>query len=105
MRVVDKSWMFACGLAIHKLAPDIGKTIMARSVNDHRFSMPVRSLLHVIQECGFRIVYASPRGALYSKDTDWVVKLSFDLAFLFWKATGKFVAPGALILAKKPEIF
>lgn len=102
MRVADKSWLFTCGLAIHKIAPNLGKRILARSVNDHRFSMPVRSLLHVIQNCGFRIVYASPRGASHSNDTGWIVKLSFALASLLWMTTGNFIAPGAIILARKP---
>lgn len=104
MRVADKSWLFACGLALHRVAPTIGKKIMARSVNDHRLSMPVRSLVHVLQTCGFRVVHASPRGAVYSKDTGWAVKLSFALASLFWMATGKFMAPGALLVARKPEV-
>ena len=102
MRVVDKSWLFACGLAIHKIAPNIGQRMLARSVNDHRFSMPVRSLLQIIQNSGFGIVYASPRGASHSKNTGWTVKLSFALASLLWMTTGKFLAPGALILARKP---
>jgi SAM-dependent methyltransferase len=104
MRVVDKSWLFACGLGIHKLVPNIGEKILARSVNDHRFSMPVRSLLHVIRNCGFRIVYASPRGACHSTSSRWTVRLSFALATLLWETTGKFVAPGAVILARKPVI-
>lgn len=103
MRVVDKSWACSLGLAIHRIAPSIGKKILMAAVNDHRFSMPVRSLLKVIQSCGFKVVHASPRGAIPSHKTRWIVKLSFVLGSLVWATTGMFVAPGALVLARKPR--
>jgi SAM-dependent methyltransferase len=102
MRVADKSWLFAWALALHKVAPRISETLMARSVNDHRFSMPVESLLHILRSRGFRVVSASPRGASHGHDTHWSVKATFSVASFVWLVTGKFLAPGALILAKKP---
>jgi SAM-dependent methyltransferase len=102
MRVVDKSWLFSFGLAIHRITPRIAHSILCESVNDHRFSMPIRSLLNLITNCGFRIVHASPYGAIYSKAAGWTVQLSFALGSLLWKTTGKFMAPGAIILARKP---
>jgi SAM-dependent methyltransferase len=104
MRVVDKSWMFSLGLGIHRIAPGIGKRIMRAAVNDHRFSMPVQSLLELLESCGFEIVYASPRGAVHSDQTRWAVKLAFAFGALVWTISGRFVAPGALILARKPGI-
>jgi len=102
MRVVDKAWMFRVGIAIHAFAPSMGKLMLAASVNDHRFSMPVRSLLNLIQACGFQIVYASPRGAMYSDSTRWPVKLAFWFGALARDIAGLFIAPGALILARRP---
>jgi len=104
MRVVDKSWMFSLGLAVHRIAPSIGKRIMRAAVNDHRFSMPVKSLLELLGSCGFEIVYASPRGAVHSDQTRWAAKLAFAFGALAWAISRRFVAPGALILARKPGI-
>jgi SAM-dependent methyltransferase len=102
MRVVDKSWMFSVGLAFGKIAPALSCSVLRASINDHRFSMPVKSLLRVIRSIGFDLVYASPQGAVHSDKTKTVVKLSFALGAALWKATGIFMAPGALVLAKKP---
>lgn len=104
MRIVDKSWMFSLGLKANKIAPSIGRRIMKGAVNDHRFSMPIRSMVQLLRSCGFNIVYASPRGALHSDQTRLAVKLSFELGAFVWMVSGRFVAPGALILARKPVI-
>jgi 2-polyprenyl-3-methyl-5-hydroxy-6-metoxy-1,4-benzoquinol methylase len=104
MRVVDKSWMFSLGLGMHGIAPNIGKRIMRAAVNDHRFSMPVQSLLELLESCGFEVIFASPRGAVHSDQTRLVVKLAFVFGTLVRTISGRFVAPGALILARKPVI-
>jgi 2-polyprenyl-3-methyl-5-hydroxy-6-metoxy-1,4-benzoquinol methylase len=104
MRVVDKSWMFWLGLAVHRMAAGIGKRVMRAAVNDHRFSMPVRSMLKLLQSCGFEVIYASPRGAVHGDQTHFAVKLAFVFGTLIWTISGRFVAPGALILARKPLI-
>ena len=102
MRVSDKSWMCALGLIIHRIAPKLGKKILMTAVNDHRFSMPVRSLLNVLHSCGFEVVYASPIGAVHSHKARWSVKLAFVVGSFAWRTTRIFIAPGALILARKP---
>jgi hypothetical protein len=102
MRVVDKSWMFSLGLAMHRMAPRLSNSIMLESVNDHRFSMSVKSLISVLTSFGFDVTYASPRGAMHSKDTRWPAKLSFIVGSILWSTTGIFLAPGAVILARKP---
>jgi len=104
MRVVDKSWLFSLGLRIHQFAPVIGKQILTRAINDHRFSMPVQSLLKVIRRCGFEVIVVSPYRAIHSTHTRWLVKLSFALGTLLWATTGIFMAPGAVILTRKPDI-
>jgi 2-polyprenyl-3-methyl-5-hydroxy-6-metoxy-1,4-benzoquinol methylase len=104
MRVVDKSWMFSIGLLANKIAPRIGKRIVRAAVNDHRFSMPVRSLQKVIQACGFDLIHVSPRGAIPSAESALPVQLSFGFGIFLWASLGVFMAPGALILAKKPPV-
>ncbi len=103
MRVVDKSWLFSLGLSMSRLAPKRFSALLIESVNDHRFSMPVGSLLELLRSCGFSLVHASPYGALHSDKSRWAVKLAFHIGGLIWKMTGKFTAPGAVILAKKPS--
>lgn len=104
MRVVDKSWLLSFGLALRKLSGKAGERVIRAAVNDHRFAMPLRSLLKVIRRSGFEVVYASPRGALHSDHTRPLVKLSFAFGTALWEA-GKlvFLAPAALILATKPR--
>lgn len=101
MRVADKTWTFRMGLAIHRLNPGWGKRLMAASVNDHRFAMPVKELLSLLRSGGFEIVYASPRGAIHSDCTRLLVKVAFSISALVQDITGAFIGPGALILAKK----
>jgi SAM-dependent methyltransferase len=104
MRVVDKSWMFSFGRILRMLIRAPGERVIHEAVNDHRFSMPVCSLLRVLEEAGFRVIYASPRGALHSNRTKLPVKASFALGYMIWKLSGIFLAPGALVLARKPSI-
>jgi hypothetical protein len=103
MRVVDKSWMFSIGLALRKFMPALADSLLLASINDHRFSMPVKSLLRVLRSVGFEVIYASPQGALHSDKTRAAVKLSFAFGAALWKTAGIFVAPGALVLVKKPR--
>jgi hypothetical protein len=95
--------MCSLGLAVQRIAPRTAKKILLASVNDHRFSMPVASLLKVIRSIGFEVVYASPRGAIPSIYSRWIAKRAFVSASLIWAATGIFTAPGALVLARKPS--
>ena len=104
MRVVDKSWLLSFGLSLRKLSGKAGERVIRAAVNDHRFAMPLRSLLKVIRKRGFEVEYASPRGALHSDQTRPLVKLSFAFGTALWEA-GRlvFLAPAALILATKPR--
>jgi SAM-dependent methyltransferase len=103
MRVVDKSWLFSVGLWLRRFSNAAGERVIRVAVNDHRFSMPLRSLIKVIRDVGFEVTYASPRGAMHSDRTRLPVKLSFALGSALWQAgAGMFLAPGALILARKP---
>ncbi|MCA9058656.1 MAG: class I SAM-dependent methyltransferase, partial [Planctomycetaceae bacterium] len=47
MRVADKSWMARMGAALQNVSPAKAETILRRAVNDHRFSMPIRSFLRL----------------------------------------------------------
>ncbi len=103
MRNVDKSWMARIGAFLQHVSPIRGERILRRAVNDHRFSMPTRSFLGLLQQTGFRVISASPRGAVHSDETSSAVKLSFALGTALWHSLGIFLAPGAVIIAEKPE--
>ncbi len=103
MRIVDKSWMARIGAFLQQVSPARGEKILRRAVNDHRFSMPVGSFLNVLQRTGFRVITASPRGAVHSDQTSLAVKLSFSIGTALWQTLGVFLAPGAVIIAEKPE--
>lgn len=103
MRIVDKSWMARIGATLQKMSPQQGQKLLRRAVNDHRFSMPAGSLLTLLEKTGFRVISASPRGAIHSDATSPAVKLSFGLGIALWRMLGVFLAPGAVVTAEKPE--
>lgn len=102
MRIVDKSWMLSIGLAIRKLFPALGARVCAKAVNDHRVSIPFSFMLRLLRQEHFQIVYASTRGAMHSDESSLTVKASFAIGLVVWHLTGRNVAPGALVLARKP---
>ena len=102
MRVVDKSWMFSLGLLFCRVSKIFGERTLRAAVNDHRFSMPLQSLLKVLRGTGFEVRYVSPRGAIHSDRTRFPVKLSFGVGGGLWATGAGMFAPGALILARKP---
>ena len=103
MRVVDKSWLATVGAALQKLSPDRGQKVLQRAVNDHRFSMPIVSLLGLLRTTGFNVISASPKGAVHSDDTSLAVKLAFGLGIALWQTIGVFLAPGAVVIAEKTD--
>lgn len=102
MRNVDKSWMARMGAMLQHVSAVRGERLLRRAVNDHRFSMPTRSFLRLLKDTGFRVISASPRGALHSDESSAAVKLSFALGTALWHSLGVFLAPGAVIIAEKP---
>lgn len=101
MRVVDKSWLASIGAALQQVSPAKGEKILRRAVNDHRFSMPVGSFLNLLHKTGFKVISASPKGAVHSDQTSLAVKLSFGLGIALWHTLGLFLAPGAVVIAEK----
>jgi SAM-dependent methyltransferase len=100
MRTVDKSWLFTTGLLVRNVLPAAGAFLIRKAVNDHRFSMPVKSLLALLKELDFDVVYASPNGALHSDQSSFAVKMAFAFGNVLHRLTGRFLAPGAVIVAR-----
>jgi 2-polyprenyl-3-methyl-5-hydroxy-6-metoxy-1,4-benzoquinol methylase len=101
MRVTDKSWLVSAGIFIKKIALNLGIKIIARGLNDHRFSMPVKSLLKLLKDEGFSMEKINISGAYYSNSSTLAVKLSFIFGDIIYRISGLFIAPGAVIVAKK----
>ena len=104
MRVVDKSWLATVGAGLQKFSPDRGRKVLQRAVNDHRFSMPIGSLLNLLEKTGFNVVSASPKGAVHSDETSLLVKLAFGIGIALWQTMGVFLAPGAVVIAEKQTL-
>jgi SAM-dependent methyltransferase len=102
MRALTKSHFVSIGRALQPVAPGFSRNLIRRSVIDHRFCMPLRSLLKTITACGFQIESVVPRDAQHSELSSTAVRLLFAIGDLSWKTLGVHLAPGATIYARKP---
>ncbi len=102
MRVVDKSWLARIGGLMQSVSARHGEKVLRRALNDHRFSMPLGSFLKVVESSGFRVISATPKGAVHIDRTSLGVKLSFGVGTALWHTLGLFVAPGAVVVAERP---
>jgi hypothetical protein len=101
MRVVDTSRVIQLGLWLRKGFPATGQRLCEKAVYEHRVSIPVRSLLRVVRQEGFDIVYTSTRDAIPSRYSNFKVKSAHLIGHLAWRLFGFHLAPGCVILARK----
>ena len=101
MRTVDTSWAIQIGLWLRSWFPGAGQRLCEKAVYDHRVSVPARSLLRVVEQEGFEIVYTSPRDAMPFRYNSLKVKTAYALGQLAWRFTGYNLAPGFVFLARK----
>ena len=101
MRVVDMSWAVRIGVWLRRCFPTVGQRLCEKAVYDHRVSIPVRSLLRVVQQEGFEIVYTSPRDAMPSRYNSLKVKIAYAIGHFIWRITGCYVTPGCVFLARR----
>ena len=101
MRVVDTSWIVRIGFCLRRWLPIAGQRLCEKAVYDHRVSIPVRSLMNIVRQEGFKIVYTSPRDAMPSRHSSRKVKTAYTLGHFAWRITGCYVAPGCVLLARK----
>lgn len=103
MRVITKSHFVSIGRVIKPIAPNFSNQLIRRSIGDHRFSMPLKTLLQTIEFSGFRIEDVVPRDAQHSDDSSIAVRALFKIGDLSWKMLRCHLAPGAMIYARKPN--
>jgi len=101
IRALTKAPFISAGRVMQKVAPGFSKKLIRRAITDHRFSMPLGSLLKTIEAAGFDVLEASPKGAQHSEDTTFGVRAAFALGSFTWHSLGIALAPGALIFAQK----
>jgi SAM-dependent methyltransferase len=101
MRVVDTSWAVQIGFWLCRWFPKVGQHLCEKAVYDHRVSIPVRSLMRVVKQEGFEIIYTSPRDAMPSRYNSLKVRIAYAIGHFAWRVAGCFVAPGCVFLARK----
>ena len=101
MRAITKSHFVSAGRVLSSFAPEFSRQLIRRAVTDHRFCMPLKSLLRTIEECGFDVVSVDPRDAQHSSESSLAVRSLFAIGGMTWKMLKTNLAPGAMIFARK----
>lgn len=101
MRVVDTSWAIRMGLWVRRWFLTAGQHLCEKAVYDHRVSIPVRSLLDVVRQEGFEIIYTSPHDAMPSRHNSLKVKAAYAIGRFAWRVAGCHLAPGCVFVARK----
>ena len=101
MRVVDTSWAMQIGMWIFRPLHAAGRRLCERVVYDHRVSVPVGSLLQVVREEGFSVVYTSVRDAVPFRHNDLKTQAAYAIGRVFWRIARFNLAPGLVFVARK----
>ena len=101
MRVVDTSWAVQIGIWLGMFFPRTGRSLSGKAVYDHRVSIPVRSLLHIVEQEGFEIIRTSSRAAMPFRRNSLKVKIAYAIGGLTWLVARYNMAPGFVFLARK----
>ena len=101
LRSTDKSWLVKSGISISWLWPSLGKNMIARGLNDHRYSMPLSSLLKLAREQGFMVEAINIKDAFYSDQSPLYVRGYFLISSILYKLFKLYIAPGYIIVFRK----
>jgi SAM-dependent methyltransferase len=101
VRTVDTSWAIQIGLWLRRWSPGAAQRLCEKAVYDHRVSVPVRSLLRVVEQEGFEILYTSPRDAMPFRHNSYKVKTAYAIGELAWRIFHYNLAPGFVFIARK----
>lgn len=102
VRAVTKAWMIRFALLIRSLNRKMSDRILIEAVNDHVSSVSAKGIVRVLKEVGFELVDATPRGAVHSNETRFIVKVMFALGTVLHGLTGILLSPGVVIIVRKP---
>jgi 2-polyprenyl-3-methyl-5-hydroxy-6-metoxy-1,4-benzoquinol methylase len=101
IRAVTKSAYITSGRMVGAVSPGFSKKFIRRAIADHRFSMPLKSLLRTVEEAGFEVLSASPRGAQHTSNMPLSARAAFAMGTLLWHGLGVSIAPTTLVFARK----
>lgn len=101
LKVVDRSWLVSLGLMLSAVAPRISKKLTKAGVFNHRFSMPVKSMIHLLKQKGFDVIHTSINDALPSSEARPALKMWHRLSSLLFTVSGIYLGPTMLIVARK----
>lgn len=100
LRALTKSAFVTAGRYAAPFARGISKKLIRRAISDHRFSMPLTSLLKTIEASGFEVLSASPKGTCDASGPSLPVRATFAMGTALWHGLGVSVAPRSLIFAR-----
>jgi SAM-dependent methyltransferase len=101
IRAVTKSAFITTGRMVGTVSAGISRKLIRRAIADHRFSMPLKSLLRTVEDAGFEILSASPRGAQHTDSAPLGARAAFAMGTLLWHSFGLSIAPTTLVFARK----
>lgn len=101
IRAVTKSSYITTGRMVGSVASSFSKKLIRRAIADHRFSMPLKSLLRTVEDSGFEILSASPKGAQHTDNMPLGARAAFAMGSLLWHGLGISIAPTTLVFARK----
>ena len=101
IRAVTKSAFVTAGRYVGAISPGISRKLIRRAIADHRFSMLLKSLVRTVEDSGFEILDATPRGAQHTNEMPLGARAAYKVGTVLWHGFGVSVAPTSLIFARK----
>lgn len=101
IRAVTKSAFVTAGRYVGKFSEAMSQKLIRRAVADHRFSMPLPSLIRTVEDSGFEVLSATPRGAQHTSDMPLTARAAYRVGTVLWDRFGVSVAPTSLVFARK----
>ncbi len=104
MRVVDTSWAIQACLLLRRCIPGLSLRWCGKAVYDHRVSVPVGSLLKIVEREGFDVVYESQRDAMPFHRNSIKVRTAYAVGQIAWRMFGINLAPGFVFIARRRSL-
>ncbi len=101
IRAVTKSAFVTAGRFVGSVAPNVSRKLIRRAIADHRFSMPLKSLLKTVELAGFEVLAATPKGAQHTNEMPLSARAAYKVGTLLWHGLGVSVSPTTLVFARK----
>lgn len=101
IRAVTKSAFVTAGRYVGAVSPSFSRKLIRRAIADHRFSMPLKSLVKTVEHAGFEVLDATPRGAQHTNEMPLGARAAYKVGTMLWHGFGVSIAPTTLVFARK----